>query len=690
MSSSSQGGLPPSLQRKLTKLQDHAHTDIWQHDPLTSLSTTNTPATRRNVRTLIERALVASHEEYLRDTDSIILAVEETQATLDALQSLCERMQHIVSVQDRSFTRVMDEIHALERGIQLTEARKGWLEEYEAKYQLPSETAQVVQHGVIDDAFFDALNRIQAVYANCRSLGGAGGGSSGGLKLVEQLSGLLDEAFRHVCTWIQSECQRIERPEDAQSLEITELMPKAMKCLRARPPLYSFCAEEIAIARKTAVFQKFIQALSQGSRPIEGHRGDPWRYANDMLAWIHASIAGEMELVGVMFEGCYSSRSRGGVHEVTRTESYDVVDGSHDEVGGGTSRVGQQHTTLQEIMDTIFEGVCRPLKLRLDQILLGAPSPVLNFQLITLFSFYMKTVAPVMGHGSNLFRTLRGCRVSAEKALKDQMRQRGERLVRQVVVPGLELGWVSGAVGEGWDERLGVAVSIVKFYDGSFLAGADGGTNGADDGDDGGDGDDGDDGREDNFEDNANVDVDVLLEAIIAPLVDAILASSEALNPTSSVRLDDRGGSMDPSNQHVFILNCLCHIQNRIGLYDSAAALCERLAARIDDTVATLVILQTTRVLQGTGLEAGRIDELDGVQTAAAAAFALWTKVRGDDRATGGATDLLVDAKLKDRIREEVATNVTDAYVRAYHRCAMDEELCKKLGRPEEVRSFLL
>ena len=111
------------------------------------------------------------------------------------------------------------------------------------------------------------------------------------MELLDQLSTLQDEAFRHLCTWIQSQCQAIESPNNP---EIGDMMPKAMKCLRSRPPLYSYCAEEIAMSRRTAVFQKFIQALSQGPRPIEMHAADPWRYANDMLAWIHSAIASEM------------------------------------------------------------------------------------------------------------------------------------------------------------------------------------------------------------------------------------------------------------------------------------------------------------------------------------------------------------------------------------------------------------
>lgn len=738
--------LPPALQRKLSRLVDHsASGEIWSKD-LSTLSsmailTTNTPTTRRTLRSSVEHEIVASHARFAEETAGMTRAIDEVEERLTALQGLCERMAGVVEAREGEVGRVLDEIRGLERSIEVTEARKGWLEEYQGKYQLSPETIQILKQGgnvptsvsgganrgdasnvVLNDAFFEALTRVQVVYANCKALGLSSSGATAaqhptttlkGLQLVEQLSKLQDEAFRHVCSWIQRECQRIESPDDAQSAEITETMPKAMKCLRARPPLYSYCAEEIAIARKTAVYQKFIQALSQGARPIESHSSDPWRYANDMLAWIHASIAGEMELVGVMFEGCYSASGL-----VKRTESLErvVEDGSIREKAGmqGGDNVGDggdgdgadaggmtQHLSLQEIMDTIFESVCRPLKRRLDQILLAAPSPVLNFQLATLFSFYIKTIAPVMGDKSHLSVTLRACRAASEKALKDQMKQRGERLVRQPPMPPEDLGFPASH--SPYTDRLEIGLSIIKFYDGSFLVGHTDTPGEHDEAATLGD----------NPEDPCHADdgdtVDSLLDAIISPLVDSILTSADALNPTSAVRLDDSGSSMSPSKQHVYIINCLSHIRSKFMPYPSAASLCARLASQIDEEMARLVHAQASSLLRGTGLDptrrttVGKGDDTEQLATdastvsnisspaeAANAADALWTKLSERIEPT---EDVLPHGVIDERVRSDVAratvTRVLDAYINAYHSCAMDGGARTRLHSPEEVEAKL-
>lgn len=721
---------PLALQRKLSRLiadPQSSESELWSKD-LCTLATrailpTNTPTTRRILRSSIEREIIASHVRFAEEAAVMGTAVAEVEDVLRSLQGLCERMGGVLEAREGEVGRVLDEIRGLEREIEVTEARKGWLEEYQGSYQLSAETIQVLKRGseprpgdagasstvVLDDAFFEALKRVQDVYANCKSLGlspvSTMSTMSGvpdpatqpsissttalkGLQLVEHLSKLQDEAFRHVCSWVQAECQRIESPDDVRSREITEMMPKAMKCLRARPPLYSYCAEEIAIARKTAVYQKFIQALSQGARPIESHSGDPWRYASDMLAWIHASIAGEMELIGVLFEGSYGGK-------LSRRDTEGESDGNGDannqdrltgDAKGASGSHGDIRLSLQDIMDTIFEGVCRPLKRRLEQILLAAPSPVLNFQLTTLLSFYIKTVSPVMGDSSNLSTTLCACRLAAEKNLMDQMKQRGERLVRQPPMPTGDLGFPASH--GPFADRLDVGLRIVEFYDGNFLVD-----------------DDDDDHRAADTEDDApstrqgDGNIDTLLDAIISPLVDAVFASADALNPTSSVRLDDSGSTMNPSKQHIYIINCLCHIRDKFRPYRSAAALCRRLIARMDGETERLVRIQTGVLLQvpekRVGETGGTAEGFDALQ--AADLDAVWMTL------SSGTTPVtehlyphgLVDAGVRNDVAQGIVTRVLDAYVRAYHRCAMsptgatDGAAGTRLHTPEEIESRL-
>ena len=74
--------------------------------------------------------------------------------------------------------------------------------------------------------------------------------------------------------------------------------------------LFQYCAEEVASARHTALFQRFIKALTRGPRPIEVHAHDPRRYVLDMMAWVHQALAS-----GELGGGCRvaGGRGKGGV-----------------------------------------------------------------------------------------------------------------------------------------------------------------------------------------------------------------------------------------------------------------------------------------------------------------------------------------------------------------------------------------
>jgi hypothetical protein len=648
-------GVPPSLQRRLNKILDQSSQDsrVWSKDlqALSALYKENTAQNRRNLRSIIERSLIESNDRFVQDAEALVASIDRVDAHLGELGEMCDTMSTILSHSEVQSSSVLNEIEHLERCIDVTESKKDWFGVYQEKYQLPKDCRRVLMDGSIHDEFFDALKRVQLVHSNCRSLG-LSYHHRAGLALLEELSTLQDEAFRHVCSWVRSECQSIESPN---SPEVADMMPKAMKSLRSRPPLYSCCAEEIALARKTAVFQKFIHALSQGPRPIEMHAADPWRYANDMLAWVHAAIASEMELLGTLFEGCYSSNGM-----VLRTESVggtDVDSGSKDEF-----------LSLQEIMDTIFESVCRPLKLRLEQILLSAHSPVLNFQLITLFGFYINTIGPVMGEESKLLQTLGSCRASAEKALKDQMKQRGERLVRQPPLPPADL-----SMPEAYGDRLGVATSILKFYEGSLLMGSKAEQDSECD-------------RQESVS-AKDFDFESLLESIIHPIIDSIFAGADVLDPTSVVRLDDSGLTMNPSKQHIYVLNCLSNIRMHVEPFETADSLVCGLKDKMRESEKRLAAIQSSRVMQGTGLDTdGEID----AQAAASAATAMWSNLQDPSIVIMPPEYFgIIDQRARERIERDTIAQILDRYLAAYHTCAGNTELLESIHTPEDIKTLL-
>lgn len=78
-------------------------------------------------------------------------------------------------------------------------------------------------------------------------------------------------------------------------------------------------------------------------------------------------------------------------------------------------------------------------QVRIEQVLLSSPPPLLCFRLSQLLSFYLTTVEPLLGPSSQLSEALRGCKGMALRTFQDQLRQRGDKLLRYPPAPHKEL-----------------------------------------------------------------------------------------------------------------------------------------------------------------------------------------------------------------------------------------------------------
>lgn len=170
----------------------------------------------------------------------------------------------------------------------------------------------------------------------------------------------------------------------------------------------------------------------------------------DMLAWVHSSLASEQELLVSLF-GEDGQQQQQQPAPVARSDSGDDGDGG-----------GDRAPSIAQLLDSVFESVCRPLKasvalsalimqqldtpcclqtfsifvsehgykrardvklpalpsppetcraplpappslqVRIEQVLMSSPPPLLCFRLAQLLAFYLATVEGLLGAGSQL------------------------------------------------------------------------------------------------------------------------------------------------------------------------------------------------------------------------------------------------------------------------------------------------
>ncbi|RXG62176.1 Conserved oligomeric Golgi complex subunit 6 [Armadillidium vulgare] len=134
--------------------------------------------------------------------------------------------------------------------------------------------------------------------------------------------------------------------------------------------------EEWIVVRRGWLTRGFLDALTLGGpggapKPIELQAHDPLRYVGDMLAWIHQALPSEREAAQLLFSKCVD------------------IDASEQ---------------VQQTISGVSESVCRPLKTRIEQVIVseqgkgdpvGGKKAVHLYKISSLLHFYMSTIKQV-------------------------------------------------------------------------------------------------------------------------------------------------------------------------------------------------------------------------------------------------------------------------------------------------------
>ena len=225
---------------------------------------------------------------------------------------------------------------------------------------------------------------------------------------------------------MQAECRSLG---DNDTPEVSDLLKAAAQSLKDRPVLFKYCAEEVANTRHNALFRRFITALTRGGpggmpRPIEVHAHDPLRYVGDMLGWIHQALASERELAMALFS---TEQNSGTTSRRFSSEASNLGRAASKEYNREDLMV---ESDMGYVLDRVFEGVCRPFKVRVDQVLHSQPSLLLAYKLNNLLEFYGHTVSDLLGPGASLSVTIREVCDAAQRTVLDIVKARGDKLLR--------------------------------------------------------------------------------------------------------------------------------------------------------------------------------------------------------------------------------------------------------------------
>uniref|UniRef100_A0A8C2UBJ3 Component of oligomeric golgi complex 6 n=1 Tax=Coturnix japonica TaxID=93934 RepID=A0A8C2UBJ3_COTJA len=256
--------------------------------------------------------------------------------------------------------------------------------------------------------FFKALGRVKQIHDDVKILLRTNQ-QRAGLEIMEQMALLQETSYERLYRWTQNECRTLTQ----ESCDISPVLAQAMEALQDRPVLYKYTLDEFGTARRSAVVRGFIDALTRGGlggtpRPIEMHSHDPLRYVGDMLAWLHQATASEKEHL----EAILKLVTIEGVEE-----------------------------NIQEVVGHITEGVCRPLKVRIEQVIVAEPGAVLLYKISNLLKFYHHTISAIVGNSAaTLLTTIEEMHLLSKKIFFNSLSLHASKLMDKVELPPPDLG----------------------------------------------------------------------------------------------------------------------------------------------------------------------------------------------------------------------------------------------------------
>ena len=115
------------------------------------------------------------------------------------------------------------------------------------------------------------------------------------------------------------------------------------------------------------------------------------RYVGDMLAYLHQATPTEKENLVALLKHCQPIEAKNTNPAASQEEKPIFKD---------------KVQVYEEALASITEGACRPLRSRVEQILLSEHGPLILYHLTNLIRFYCGTISHVIPRGSELINML--------------------------------------------------------------------------------------------------------------------------------------------------------------------------------------------------------------------------------------------------------------------------------------------
>lgn len=361
--------LPPNnpIARKLSKLSElRLENDKETLEALKSLSeffTENNIRTRRNLRGNLEKKSLTINEEFLQSFGDVKDSLNALCKDISSMNLTCKDMVDNLKVTKGQTSDLISQMAKLKTEARRLDVQRQVSLAFLGAFQLTPEELQALRGGrdqTIDERFFAALSRARRIHEDCKLLLRSHRGTAG-LQMMEAMASHQEAAYERLYRWLQGQWRLLA----AEASDCSPTLAQGLASLEDRPVLLAYSLDEYANARRASVVRNFIDALTRGgpggpggrAHPIESHSRDPLRYVGDMLAWVHQCAAAEREMLAQLVSRCRAVK-------------------------------------VDATLSRIAEGLCAPLRLRVEQVAVTQLGPLVLYRLRGLLRFYRSSSLP--------------------------------------------------------------------------------------------------------------------------------------------------------------------------------------------------------------------------------------------------------------------------------------------------------
>lgn len=629
-------GIVPSqnpLSRKLKKiLETRLDNDKELVDALKALSTffgDNTLRARRNLRGDVERRSLEISENFESQFKEVKVMLDEINSDVQAMNKCCVEMTERLQQSKESTAELIGKTTKLQQERKQLEIQSEITETFLDKYQLKPQELKVLRVGkdaVVTEEFFNALARTKQIHNDCKMLLRSKQ-QTAGLEIMESMALYQETSFEKLYRWTQEECRGLT----GDLPDVSGALCRAIAALEDRQVLLKYTLDEFAAARRGAVVRCFIDALTRGGpggtpRPIELYSHDPVRYVGDILGWLHQSIAGERELL----------------HSLLRH-----------------TKIDEHKAIIFEILNHVMEGVCRPFKVRVEQVITSESTPPILFRIANLLKFYGDTL-------SNLFTkpdavvisTIEEMRQLSCQLFFNTLSNHGSKLSDKIDLPPPDLSPSTNV-----NETLQLLKDVLSSHDSAIS----------------------------NINDRQR-DYQRIFTCILDPLIQFCVSTASRLN------IPDMA---------TYMVNCLYQIQVVLAVYEFTDIKLEAIASQTDVHTSTIMNEQASFILNRSGLGSiylpikennGEIPLPSVVgldpQSIKTAMVKFGQYLTNPDSLNIPQLELIRSTRIRDSVRQQAVDAIIDTYSKVYNEITNAknnyENSTTLMNRtPEEVKLLL-